>query len=148
MGTQSPSTKRTMPETFRAVADLIEAHPEIPLPYVSVYDHSPDRADLHWYLHINARAADAEDQRAKAAAIVKAIGGKWRKDFDSDEASFRQQRDGFNMGVVVVREAVCERVVVGEETVTIPAVEAQPERTTTREIVEWRCEPMLSEAAR
>jgi hypothetical protein len=142
---------RTMSETLRAVADLLAAHPDLPLlPYVTLYGHRPERADLTWSLHINGNAIDAADQKAKAALILRTLGGKWNKDFewgDTDRADFAQARDGLHLRVVVQRSAVCERVVVGEETVTLPAVEAQPERTATREVVEWRCEPVLAEVS-
>lgn len=141
---------RTMSDTLRAVADLIDAHPELPFPpYTTVHSHTPERADLAWNLHINGNAADAADQKAKAAGILRTLGGTWDKDFwdDTDRADFQQSRDGLNLRVTVQRSAVCERVVVDTETVTIPAVEAQPERTETREVVEWRCEPVLSEVA-
>ena len=141
-----------MPDTLRAVADLLDAHPELPRPpYVACYDHRPHEADLAWNFHFNGNAEDAADQKAKAALMLRTLGGKWAKDFDwrdADRADFRQTRDGLNLRVTVNRSAVCERVVVGEETVTLPAVEAQPERTETREVVEWRCESVLAEVAR
>lgn len=136
--------KRTMSSTLRAVAEFIEAHPDIPVPYVAVYDHRPDLADVSWYLHINDNAKDAADQKAKAAAILKAVGGKWDKNFTSD-ARFTQSRDGLNFDVVVAREAVCTPRVVATETVTIPAVEAKPERTEERPVIEWDCAPVLAE---
>lgn len=140
-------TARTMSETLRAVADLIESHPDLPLPYVCVYDHTPYQADLNWYLQINQRSEGEAHQRAQALAIVRGIGGKWRKDVIGDSFRFEQEIDGLNLDVQVTREAVCERVVVGEETVVIPAVEARPERIEKRDVVQWRCEPLLAEAA-
>jgi hypothetical protein len=41
------------------------------------------------------------------------------------------------------RAAVCERVVVGTETVEVTDYENAPTKTEEREIVEWRCEPSL-----
>lgn len=142
---------RTMAETLRAVADLLDAHtPGLPLrPSVSVYDHIPHLADLAWNFHINGNAADAADQKAKAALTLRLLGGKWDKDFfdDTDRADFEQTRDGLRMRVTVNRSAVCERIVTGTETVTLSAVEAQPERTEEREVVEWRCDPVLAEVS-
>lgn len=142
------TTPRTMPETLRAVADLIEAHPDLPLPLVNVYDYRPEQGDLDWFLMVNGRAKDEADQKAIATAIIRALGGKWDKAPTGDDFRFRQTRGGLNFNVQVHREAVCERVVVGTESVTLPAVEAQPARTETVEKVEWRCEPLLAEAAR
>jgi hypothetical protein len=132
--------------THRAVADFIDAHPDLPPPFVSVYDHRPDKADLRWYLNINDKGDEAI-QRALAVAIVRGVGGKWDKDFSDNEARFEQTRAGMNMLVTVQREAVCERRVVGTESVTLPAVAAQPERTVERELVEWDCSPVLAEVA-
>lgn len=142
-------SNRSAADTHRAVADFIEAHPGIPTPYTSVYDHQPERADLRWYLHINDKGDEAF-QRDAAKAIVRAVGGKWDKEFNDDEARFTQVRDGLYMLVVVRREAVCERRVVGTETVTLPATPAEPalpERTVEREVVEWDCSPVLGEVS-
>lgn len=138
-------TARSAADTHRAIADFIDAHPDIPPPFASVYDHLPHKADLRWYLHINGKG-DETVQRETAQAILRAIGGKWSKDFDERDATFEQERDGLSLQVIVKREAVCERRVVGTERVTLPAVEAQPERTEVREIVEWDCSPVLAEA--
>lgn len=140
------SKTRTASETHRAVADFLDAHPGIPVPYTAVYDHQPDVADLSWYMHINGKG-DETVQREAAQAIVRGVGGKWDKEFSDNEARFAQRRDGLNMLVVVVREAVCERRVVGSETVVVPAIEAEPERTVVREIVEWDCSPVLTEVS-
>lgn len=133
----------TMIDALRKVADLLESHPDLPPPLVSIYSHIPDKPELHWYLHINGK--DAATQKATAQRIITAIGGKWSKSFD-DDARFTQERDGIDLLVVVVREAVCERVVVGTKTVTIPAEPAKPERVVEVDEVEWRCEPVLAEA--
>lgn len=138
---------RTLADVLRAAADLIEAHPDLPAPYVTAHT-SGVKVDLAWYLNINDNCVDLADQKATAARIVAAIGGTWEKlpDTYSTGFTFRQERDGLKLDVQVEREAVCERVVTGTETVTIPAKPAQPERTETREVVEWRCEPLLAEA--
>ena len=78
------------------------------------------------------------------AAIRRAVGGKWDKR-EAQGVSWPEmvfEREGYS--ITVKREAVCTRRVVGTETVTLPAVEAQPERTVEREIVEWDCEPVLA----
>lgn len=144
---------RTMIDTLRAAADLLAAHPDLPRPpYLSCYDHTPHAADLSWNFHINDNAEDEADQKAKAVLVIKILGGKWDKEFDwpegIDRADFTQVRDGLNLRITVQRSAVCERVVTGTETVTIPAVEARPERTEEREVVEWRCEPVMAEVTR
>ena len=139
---------RTMADTLRAVAEFIDAHPDLPRPpYVCCYDHTPDQADVSWYLSINNNAVDEADQKAKATAIIRSVGGKWDKTPSGNDMRFEQTVNGLHLDVLVAREAVCERVVTGTETVTLPAVEAQPERTEERDVVEWRCEPLLAETS-
>jgi len=91
-----------------------------------------------------------EGQKETAAEIVRTIGGKWDKGrrHGGDLFDFTKDYGGGVLAEVIVdRSEVCERVVTGTETVTLPAIEAQPERIEEREIIEWRCEPLLTEAA-
>lgn len=135
-------------DRLRTAADFVQAHPELPRPHITAFDGS-SVIDLNWYLHLNGRSLDEAGQKAAAAAIVRAVGGKWDKDEDGEEFSFRQKRDGFDYHVMVKRSAVCERIVVGTEDVQIPATPARPElpaRTEVREVVEWRCEPLLADS--
>ena len=53
-----------------------------------------------------------------------------------------------NEVVEVLRATAVIEAAREQETVTLPAVEALPERTETREVVEWRCESVLAEVAR
>jgi plasmid stabilization system protein ParE len=120
---------------FRRAADLIEAHPELARPAVLA------DGDLRWWLY-SYECPDGVP--AMVAAIRRAVGGKWDKaetpGIGEPEMTF--SRKGY--AITVKREAVCVRRVVGTETVTLPAVEAAPERTVDREIVEWDCEPILT----
>lgn len=134
---------RSMSDTLRAAADLVAQYPDLPPPMVTAYPHRPDVADIDWFL----QDEDAADQKSTAVEIIRRLGGRWEKISSLVSMRFLQERDGFNLNVSVERSAVCERVVVGTEPVTIPAVEAQPERVEQREIVEWRCEPVLAEAS-
>lgn len=146
MNTTTTTTKtRTQADTLRVIADLFDAHPDLPPGYVSA--HTSGSTSVTWGVSYG---IDADDQKAAAAAIIKTIGGKWDKDFDwgeNDRADFMQVRDGIELRIVVERSAVCDRIVTGTETVTLPAVEAKPERVEEREVVEWRCEPLLAGAA-
>lgn len=142
-----PTASLALAYTLRQVAVLLAEHPDLPAPYVTVYNHIPHVAELKWFLHISNRGGPAE-QKATAQTIVRTLGGTWDKSFDDTSADFTQRRDGLALRVTVTRDAVCERVVVGTETVTIPAqpaTEAQPEQTVEREIVEWRCGSILAE---
>jgi hypothetical protein len=130
---------------LRLAADLLDEHPDLPQPYITTI--SDGTLSLHWFLHLS--HVGTGNEKADAAAIVKAIDGRWdrRSDDWNDKVEWRQSREGMSLLVQVSREAVCERIVTGTETVTVPAVEAQPERTEEREVVEWRCEPLLKETA-
>src|SRR5690606_12235427 len=99
------------------------AHPDLPAPMVSIYRQTPELGDMDWFLD-----GDGAEQKATAARIIRAIGGKWDKAPFGDTMRFNQERDGLRLCVSAERTAVCERVVIGVETVTLPAVEAQPER--------------------
>lgn len=133
-----------------AAAALIKTHPDLPAPYVTSFS-STDTVELNWYLRHREDTDELDDQRSAAQQIVKALGGTWDKFHESEDLRMRQRRGGLVFEILVKREAVCERVVVGTETVTIPATEAipaqpaMPERTETRDVVEWRCAPLLAE---
>jgi len=130
---------------LREAAFLLDQHPALPQPYIT--SSSSGRVSLSWYLHHDGGAAT---QKATAAEIVRSIDGTWNKSEHAynETLGFSQQRGLLDLHIQVDRPAVCERVVVGTETRTIPAVEAQPaqpERVETVEKVEWRCQPLLAE---
>ena len=83
--------------------------------------------------------------KEQLATIAKALPGKVEKDYSVDSVLRLLGRfDGLHVVAYAGRDRVCERVVTGIETVTVPAVEAKPETTEEREIVEWRCAPLLA----
>ena len=129
---------------LRAAADLLEAHPELVQPYVTT--NSNGTVNLNWYLTVGAR--DLASQKLEAARIVTALDGEWEKGGSEKDFNFRQGRGGLSLLVQVDRPAVCERIVTGTEAVTIPAKEAVPEQVIERELVEWRCQPLLLEVSR
>jgi hypothetical protein len=127
-------------KNLRAAADLLERFPDLDQPYI-VGRHN-GTVELNWFLN------GAENARATAAEVVRSIGGTWERgeaNYSGPLATWDQERDGLFLFVQVSRDEVCERIVTGTEAVLIPAVEAQPERTETREIVEWRCAPLLAD---
>lgn len=140
----STTTSTRQTEGLRAAADFIDAHPDLPKPYITAFT-SKEHVELNYYLHING-FGDLAEQKATAVAIVRAVGGTWEKEAWGDDFRFAADLGPLRFDVRVKREAVCERIVTGTETITLPAVEAQPERTEEREVVEWRCEPLLAEA--
>lgn len=142
------NTNADQAAALREAADFIAAHPDLPPAYVAHFGKG--RAHMNYYLHING-THDLEEQKADAAAIVRAAGGDWKKrPYNESEFRYTTQRGLLDFDVQVKRDAVCERIVVGTEEVTIPAseaVEALPERVEVREVVEWRCLPLLADEA-
>lgn len=135
---------------LRAIADLIDAHPNLPVPYITA--HSSGNVAASWYLHINALEKDLPGQKATAASIVRILGGQWdKREHNDDVFILTQVRDGIMLQVQVNRAAVCERVVTGTHEVTVPAtparpaMEAKPERTEQVEDVTWVCSSLLAD---
>lgn len=124
---------------LRALADDIERATDAPLP-----THVPMAS---WLIF------GGTNQKETAAAVVRSYGGRWDKGIRQRNVYLDFVKDyggGVRAEIVVDRPEVCERVVVDTVTVTIPAseaqvIEAQPERTETREIVEWRCTSLLAD---
>jgi hypothetical protein len=143
----TPAATVTQAEALHLAADLIAAHPNLPTPYVTSLTYSDGRghAGLSWQLLVD--GLNQEEQKSNAALIVRTIGGKWDKEQMDDRFYFKRKDGPLSLCISVEREAVCERIVKGTETVTIPAKEATPERTEVVELVEWRCEPLLAEVS-
>ena len=138
-------TQSTLPEALRQAADLIEAHPGLPRSYIT--SRSDGTVDISWQL-MNQDDRSHAAQKAAMQKIVRAIGGKWNKvNYGTDTFHFKRQIGLVHLDAYADREAVCERIVTGTETVTVPAKPAEPARVEEREVVEWRCEPLLAEAA-
>lgn len=135
----------TLAENLRRAAEIMQAHPDLPIPYItSTYRGG---VELAWYLTVHVE--DHAKQKRLAQTILRTLGGKWDKSVSGPgDMNFKQGSilDPIRFIVQVSREAVCQRIVTGTTEVTIPAVEAEPERTEIRETVEWVCEPVLAEA--
>lgn len=147
MSTTTDTSTKTdrLVENLRAITETVRAHPDLPLPYIT---SSTTDGGVHaqWFLHLH--YTDYAEQKRVAQQVIRGLGGKWDKDHSDTEMTFTQGDilDPIRYTVQVTREAVCRRVVTGTEQVTVPAVQAQPERVETRETVEWVCEPVLAEA--
>lgn len=142
-------TITTTSDQLRALADLIDAHPDLPAPYITAYSNGGG-VHAKWYLHLH--GLDLPGQKTTAAQIVRILGGQWDKAEDGDRFNFASFRHGLSLEVVVNRAAVCERVVTGTHEVTVPATPAQPaqdalpERTEQVENVTWVCSSLLADA--
>lgn len=119
----------TLAEGLRAAADLLDANP--------VLTRHATRSRLGVVTH------SAEE----FIECAQALGGHRVKESDESYTSIIRQFGPVTVDVFGGHEQVCEAKVVGTETVEIPAVEASPARTETRDIIEWVCPPVLGEAS-
>lgn len=128
---------------FRALADLIETNPQL-------------ASDLYLaqILAMPLHNPEVTDQRARLAEWATAAlqhGAKFTKEVAGDRFTGVVDFGAFSIQVLADRDQVCERVVVGTETVTktVPdpaALAAVPEVEVTEEVekVEWVCKPLLA----
>ncbi|MEV6226877.1 hypothetical protein AB0L88_03150 [Saccharopolyspora shandongensis] len=122
---------------LRALADMVEAHPEIPATYLGGFFG----IDV-WF------PQSAEEMAAIARAALK-HGAKVEKDISETQYNLTIAWGPFKARALGNRGKVCERVVTGTETVTrkvpdpsvvVPMVEVTEEVET----FEWRCAPLLA----
>ena len=127
---------------LRKLADLLEDHPEVPLPYQG-QDPTCSRLSFN-FLDVR------DDNKAAMAAAARAFPGKLEKGTTADTYfDLRGNLDGLYYELTAYRHAVCERVVTGTQTITravpdpsvkVPLVEV----TEDVEVVEWRCSPIMA----
>ncbi|MCW2545391.1 MAG: hypothetical protein JWM40_2943 [Frankiales bacterium] len=137
----STSTEISKADALRALADFIDANPDLP-------DLVTDQRLLTYVSPLNKpRAVMAAVARAGAKAGVPV-----EKSYDGGEyANLSLQFGPIELHVYAQRDAVCERVVTGTREVTkeVPdpeALAAVPTVTVTEteDIVEWVCGPLLA----
>jgi hypothetical protein len=123
---------------LRMLADLLEQHPELPLPYEGT------ASNRLWIFC---------ETREDAAGYARVLPGRVGKHTDTNSPAYgfelHGQLGGLYVKVLARREQVCERVVVGTEEITRqvpdPAVQVpMVEVTETVEKVQWRCSPLLA----
>jgi hypothetical protein len=121
--------------SLRALADFIDANPDLPWAgYIG---------DRHSWTLIYSDPADFAAFAAKP--------GGWRKHaYDGSDGGgnfelVRDFGDAVSLKIVAPRSTVCERRVVGTETVEVPDPDA-PTITVEREVVEWTCGSVLAKA--
>ncbi|MEU0516613.1 hypothetical protein [Streptosporangium sp. NPDC006007] len=128
---------------LRALADILEAHPGLPLPYQG---SSPHYARLTFSDFLISK-----DPRANMAAARRALGVPMEKGDHGEYFDLTGTLHGLYFKLTAFRKDVCERVVTGTREVVIeepgPAsVAALPKvaRVQVVEDVEWRCHPLLA----
>lgn len=122
---------------YREAAKWLEQNPDVP---VDEWEHPRITTYASWHTDPDT------DEKGVLRRAAKAM-GKGKKSYSDTQITLESELPhGGVYQIVASREKTCERVQVGTETVTIPAVEAreaQPERTEERPKFEWRCEPLL-----
>lgn len=137
---------------LREIADWLQRHPEVHLPYLGDTTIGSLRAPtLDIYVHKS--YGDEPSAKARLAAIARAMGHA-TKSADDDDHRFRISRmfGGIRVRASAPREEVCERIVVASHQVTeqVPdpeAVAALPLVSQTRVVEEvvWRCTALLDD---
>ncbi len=130
---------------LRALADILEAHPEVPLPYQG---SCPDYARMTFHF------LSADDPRAEMAAARRALRVTLGKDArDDGYFDLKGSLYGLHFALTAFRKDVCTRVVTGTREVVIEepdpqalAVLPKVTRVEIVEDVEWQCSPILSDA--
>ena len=120
---------------LRALADLLETHADIPLPY-------------HGHLvPMTIYRLGHDDSRDLAAEFARVFPGKLNKEIERDSFRLVGRLHGLDLQFVTYRSDVCERVVKGTRVVTReePVVTETRTVTETVEDVEWVCTPLLAE---
>jgi hypothetical protein len=142
---------RTFPDSTRdeviaglqAYVDLLREHPEVPVTY-----------PLRLTLWVHRTDWDAPDDRPqKLAKLLRLLPGAYtRKPDEAGNMTWEGWLHGLPVDVVVSRDAVCERVQIGEQAIEHEAQPEQviPAREAFTEIIpvfEWRCAPVLAAEA-
>jgi hypothetical protein len=155
---------------MRQIADFLDQHPAVPLPHIESWPAGKREPTLYIFL------ANSDDQRPQLATIARAMGHADKVAHDELARLYLIRRfAGIALVASVERDQVCERVVVGTETVEVEEqvcpvcagpIDTRGEvdqcaadaahyqtpklatRTVTaqRDVVEWRCQPLLGGA--
>lgn len=122
---------------LRQLADVLEQHPEVPLPFQG---HGM-ALTFSFFRH-------GDDNRAAMAAAAKALPCQLQKAGSDEYFDLNGKLAGLKIQLTAFRGEVCERVVVGTREVTeeIPDPAAPKVIVTkTVEDVEWRCNSLLAD---
>jgi hypothetical protein len=120
---------------LRELADLIARNPEL-----------APVADNRLLMFVLPDFDSDEPAAAMFARLARMLGGTRTKDADDTYVTVTRKFGPLAVDVYTTRDLVCERVVVGTETVEVPDPNA-PKVTVEREVVEWKCTPVLANGA-
>lgn len=139
MDTLTLSATQQVARNAETLAQFLATFPEeVEPPSHYHVDHLCPGPEINWLIF-----GDEGDQRSRAAAIVRGLGGKWDKRETGNHFRFVTERFGVRLEIVVDREQVCTARVVGQETVTKQVPTAFEVVTETVDVVEWDCRPLL-----
>lgn len=125
------------------IADLIACNPDL----IATFE----RAYLYSGIYFYSSEGLADFIKVLAPHVRQSMGSDmhgWAKSYSDNYATIRGWIGSIQWAVSTARDNVCERVVVGTETVTetIPDPDAPTiTREVTRDIVEWKCGPILTD---
>lgn len=132
--TQNQDNRADYTDGLRQLADLLDENPDVPLPYQGTRESMPIAIFCF------------EDAKAVLAKLARRLHGV-SKEPDGEYYDLAGRLAGLEIRVTARRSDVCEKVVIGTETVTemVPDPDA-PLVEVTREVeqVEWICSPILS----
>ena len=131
------ATNDALVQGLRDLADFMEQNPHL---------NWSDRE--HYTASTTADVMVIINERDDFAAFAATPGGWTKRGYGGDNGNFEIARKfgPVKLQVVTQRNEVCERKVVGIETVEVPDPDA-PLVTVEREVVEWDCKPILSVTA-
>lgn len=135
--------RATYTDGLRVLANLLENHPELPLPY-----EGDGTAMTMMFWGPDAREELAAAARALPIRLTK--NDPARSGYDETYFNLDGNLNGLRIQLTAHRTQVCERVVTGTRTVTeeVPDPDApKVTRIRVEEIAEWRCRPLLTDDA-
>lgn len=135
----------TYTEALRELAKFIDTHTDIigDEYFTGVATITTNSRSLGIHVHVVAE----DEQKQLIRKLTRALGGTWTKNVETSTL-YLVQSDVFGFfeaTIFATRDAVCERRTVGTKTVTIPAVEAAPERVEEVDEYEWDCKPIFAD---
>jgi hypothetical protein len=142
----TPVQRAERVQFLRALADLLEQHPEVKVPYSpTLIEWGPDDSMDHYRWDVGFAA----DTAAQARATIRAIGGTWGKEADEETMRFVGTFAGRGCTVEVQRDLVCEPRVVGKKTIEQRELKTPAEylyREVEVDDIVWDCGSLLEAA--
>jgi hypothetical protein len=126
--------RKAFTDALRDLANWLDVHPEAPI------------ASFGTLIDLDVSVYGATKEQLVALAR-KPGAGPFSKGYSSSLFELtRSFGGGVRYSACGDREQVCERVVVGEETVEVPEQPYVAAHTETRPITEWKCHPLIDQS--